>query len=111
MSTGSNKVLYVLQNNNQIAVIETEGFTVVQNFELKEYEGTALTYSESTNELWVGDKKGVIHVLDASDLSTQKSIIEKKHNHAVSYMTTSKDGKLIASGDAYRYMYVFNTET
>lgn len=69
-----------------------------------------MSYSALLDELWVGDKKGLIHILNAEDL-TQKALIEKKHNHAISVMTSSKDGKLIASGDGYRYIYVFNAET
>jgi WD40 repeat protein len=38
-------------------------------------------------------------------------VIEKKHNHGISYIAASKDGKLIASGDAYRYIYVFDTDS
>jgi WD40 repeat protein len=70
----------------------------------------AMCYSPKFNEVWVGDKKGLIHILDGSDFS-HKSVIEKKHNHAVSYMKTSRDGNFVASGDAYRYIYVFNSET
>lgn len=110
MFANNEKYLYVLQNNNHLTQIDIESFTVTMNLELKDYEGTALTYVESTNEVWVGDKKGVIHILDCVELN-QKSCIEKKHNHALSYMTTSLDGKLVASGDSYRYIYVFNAET
>ena len=38
-------------------------------------------------------------------------MIEKKHNHGISYMAVSRDGKYVATGDTYRYIYVFNTET
>ncbi len=38
-------------------------------------------------------------------------MIEKKHNHGLSYIRASKDGKLVASGDVYRYIYVFNAES
>jgi hypothetical protein len=58
----------------------------------------------------VGDKKGLLHILDRNDLS-QKSIIEKKHHHAVSVVKSSIDGILVATGDAYRYIYVFDAET
>jgi len=37
--------------------------------------------------------------------------VEKKHNHQITYITASGDGKLVASGDNYRYIYVFNSET
>lgn len=110
VSIGNDKVLYVLQNNNRIAAIDADSLTLRKEFELKDYEGTALSYSSALNEVWVGDKKGLLHILDGEDF-TQKGLIEKKHNHAISVMTVSKDGKLIASGDGYRYIYVFNTET
>lgn len=110
MHGGNEKHLYVLLNNNKLTQIDSESFTVSKQIELSDYEGLALTYVSSTHELWIGDKKGTIHILDASDL-TQKSTIEKKHNHSLSYLTTSKDGKLVASGDSYRYIYVFSAET
>ena len=69
-----------------------------------------MIYSEATHELWIGDKKGTINILNAEDF-TLKQTIEKKHNHAISYMAVSKLGKLVASGDGYRYIYVFNAET
>lgn len=81
---------------------------MTKEIELKDYEGTALT--ATFDEVWIGDKKGLIHILNQEDLS-QKSLIEKKHNHAISVMTTSIDGTQVASGDAYRYIYVFKTDT
>ena len=81
---------------------------MVKEIEVKDFEATSLTFS--FDEVWVGDKKGIIHILDPNEF-TQKSLIEKKHNHAVSVMAASSDGKFVASGDTYRYIYVFNSET
>lgn len=75
---------------------------------MKDYEALSLT--QVNDEVWVGDKKGIIHVLNCGDLS-QKATIEKKHNHSVTILRTSKDGRFVASGDSYRYIYVFNAET
>jgi WD40 repeat protein len=61
------------------------------------------------NELYFGDKKGVIHILDA-DCFEVKDKIEKKHNHAVTSMVISEDGKTLVTGDTYRYMYAFQVE-
>lgn len=63
------KGLYVLMNNIKIALIDGETFTVANEVELKGYEAMALSYTAVTNELWVGDKKGVVHILDANDFS------------------------------------------
>ena len=108
LTVGQDGNLYVLQNNNKLAIIDIASFTLTKLHEFKDYEATAATFASSG--LWVGDKKGLIHVLSPADLS-QTALIEKKHNHALSYMTTSKDGKLVASGDTYRYIYVFNAES
>lgn len=82
----------------------------MSEFEIKEFNPTFITSSAALNELWVGDKKGSVYVLDGNTFET-KNVIEKKHNHGISTMTTSVDGKLVASGDSYRYIYVFNSET
>lgn len=110
MCLGNDGLLFVLQNNNHIVVIDIATMTCTKDIEVKDYEATALSFASATNELWVGDKKGLIHILDPADFS-QKGLIEKKHNHGITVMASSKDGKMIASGDGYRYIYVFNTET
>ena len=63
------KGLYVLMNNNKVALLDGETFTVAKESELKGYEATSITYTAVTNELWVGDKKGTLHILDANDFS------------------------------------------
>jgi len=41
----------------------------------------------------------------------ETSAIEKKHSQGVTAMAASPGGQFIASGDNYRYIYVFNAET
>jgi len=57
----------VLTNNNKLFVIDVETFGVVKEVELKDYEATAMT--STLNEVWVGDKKGLIHILGGDDLA------------------------------------------
>ena len=109
MSLGYSSI-YILLQNKMIAVVETETLTVVKTQEITAFEPTTLVFSIVTDEIWVGDKKGIIHILNSEDFS-EKATIEKKHNHSVNVMTVSRDGKLIASGDTYRYIYVFDTES
>ena len=109
MSAGKT-LLYVLQNNNSLAIIDIDSFTILKDQEFKDFEATSMVFNESLNEIWLGDKKGLLHLLDGTDLS-HKQLIDKKHNHTVTCMAISKDGKLVASGDAYRYIYVFNSDT
>jgi len=42
---------------------------LIKEVEIKGYDATSLTYSVATNELWVGDKKGLLHILDGNDFS------------------------------------------
>ena len=76
-------LIYVLQNNNKIIKIDVASYSIAQEFEVKDYEATALSFNAATNELWIGDKKGLVHILDATSFE-QKALIEKKHNHGVS---------------------------
>jgi DNA-binding beta-propeller fold protein YncE len=87
----SGDVIFVLQNNNKVIRVDVASYSVSGEFEFKDYEATAMSYNAVTNELWVGDKKGSVHVLDASNYE-QKSVIEKKHNHGISIVKTSPDG-------------------
>jgi WD40 repeat protein len=108
--SASDKLIFVLSTNSILSIIDAASFTLIKTHEFKDFPATSCVYSDFTKELWVGDKKGLIHVLDVSDMS-ERELIEKKHNHQVTVMKTSRDGKLIASGDSYRYIYVFDTET
>ena len=103
-------LIFVLLNNNRIVKVDVASFSVSQEFDVKDFEATALSLNSLHSELWVGDKKGTIHILDANTFA-EKSCIEKKHNHGISIVKSSPDGKLVASGDVYRYIYVFNAET
>lgn len=98
--------LYVLQNNNKVALISKETFTLDKEVEFTGFEATALVFC--AGKLWVGDKKGTIHVLDGTSLE-QSAAIEKKHNHAVTSMSATTD--TVITGDAYRYVYLFNGES
>lgn len=104
------KFVIALNSKNLISVLNADTLELVNKHEFKDGEATFLTYSHFTNEIWVGDKKGLIHILDANSFE-KVNTIEKKHNHGITYMTASKDGKLIATGDSYRYIYVFNVES
>jgi hypothetical protein len=87
--------------------VDVASYSISQEYEIMAFEATALSFNAATNELWVGDKKGILHILDASSFE-EKALIEKKHNYGISIIKTSPDGQLVASGDVYRYIYVFN---
>jgi len=49
--------------------LSTDDLSVTRYHDFKEFEGSALTYSEATNELWVGDKKGSLYIISGEDFS------------------------------------------
>jgi DNA-binding beta-propeller fold protein YncE len=65
----TDKALYVLSMNSILSIIDTATFTLIKTHEFKDFQATSCVYSEFTKELWVGDKNGLIHVLDVTDLS------------------------------------------
>ena len=69
-------------------------------------DATCMAYSTASKELWIGDKKGILHVLRASDFSCVQKI--EKHSKTVTCIAVSADGTHIASGDGYRYQYVWD---
>jgi len=59
------------------------------------------------SQIWVGDKKGNLHILDAT--ATEVKLIEGKHSKAVTVVASN--GKVVATGDAYRYIHVWDGES
>lgn len=59
------------------------------------------------DNLWIGDKKGNISVHESSSLA-KKHEITGKHTKEVTCLHSH--GNRVASGDAYRYVWVWNNE-
>ena len=57
------------------------------------------------DHLWIGDKKGLLTVRKSDDLSTLKEIADK---HTKEVTCLHAHGDLVASGDAYRYCWVWD---
>jgi WD40 repeat protein len=85
-------------------IIDARDLSIKSNTKLK-FEATAMDICG--NQIWIGDKKGNLHVFDAS--VSEIKAIEGKHSKAVTVVASN--GKVVASGDAYRYMYVWDGES
>lgn len=74
---------------------------------------TSFCVSAARNEIWVGNDKGQIFVLDTTNLNLFSLDKEVKtcYGHPVQSMAASADGKYVAVGDTKGYVTVFNTET
>lgn len=100
--------VYVLKINGELDEIDANNLVVKKTIK-PEFEGTALVFSEITQELWVGDKKGKIHVLNNEDYSEVH--LFEKHTKAITALAVNSDGTKVASGDAYRYIYVHDAQS
>lgn len=96
--------LFVLTNQSEILVLDAKDLSTKKQKKLT-CQATAMDICGGN--IWVGDKKGSIFVLDAASLD-EKHKHENKHSKAVTVI--SSNAKMVASGDAYRYFFVFNNE-
>ena len=64
----SDDLIYVLKSNNEIDEISASELVVSRTHKLA-YDATALNYSTVSKEIWVGDKKGLLHVHSSTDFS------------------------------------------
>lgn len=63
----SNDTLYVLSNRKEVHELDANSLEVRRKVDLG-FDGTCLTFVSGTGEVWVGDKKGAIHILAADSL-------------------------------------------
>lgn len=106
---------------SMMAVNDSEVFVVTASNELvclnaadlstKKQQKMSMTVSSMTvcgDNIWIGDKSGVVHVLDASSFA-EKTKFEGQHSKTVD--SIASNGKTVASGDAYRYICVWDNAT
>ena len=65
------------------------------------YDGVSLTLVKAAGEIWVGDKKGKVHVLALESLEETAEFAAHGTN-GVDVLVTSPDGTKVASGDHNR---------
>jgi len=103
-SANANEV-FVLCMGNEVVVVNTKDMSVKVQKKVG-YEATASAHSD--NHVWVGDKKGSVHVHDAKSLDEVK-VHADIHSKAVTCIAAH--GPWVTSGDAYRYFKTFSAET
>lgn len=69
---------------------------------------TVLEVNEVAKEIYVGDNRGKIHVLDLETLKNKASL--EFHQNEISAIKLSPDKKLLATGDTSRNVYIWNLE-
>ena len=63
----SNENLYVLSHRKEIHEVCANTLTVKRAVPIG-YDGKCITYVKTTDEVWVGDKTGKVHILAAASL-------------------------------------------
>jgi WD40 repeat protein len=94
--------LWVLTSGNSVLKLDAKTLATLSQFAIN-YEATAMV--STVTEVWVGDKKGSVHV--HSDAGAEIEVLSK-HSKAVTCMAVTDDGSKVASGDAYRYIMVWD---
>lgn len=72
-------------------------------------QATHITVSKHTGEIWLSEKLKVFVYKFDGELHEVHQF--DKHTQKVSVLSVSADGKYVASGDDYRYIYVHDAET
>lgn len=105
--TGTDDKVFGLDHQFNVLTLDPRSLDVLSKFQGP--KNATCIASNGKGEIWVGDKQGVIHVLkqDSGEEITQL----KKHTKGVNEISVSPCGTKIASGDAYRYIYVWDVET
>jgi WD40 repeat protein len=65
-----------------------------------------MAWSKVSNQLWIGDKKGKVHVHDATSFEEVHLFEKHRADGKISCCTVSADGTKIATGDSLRNIYV-----
>jgi WD40 repeat protein len=91
-------LVYALYTDKSIQVLKADDIhqMVCENKSLGEIVGMAL----ATNQLWVADAKGLVHILSADTLKPEEGEQLK---------ASSADGSLVAVGDTKGYVTIFDT--
>lgn len=102
----SNDNLYVLSHRKEIHEVCANTLTVKRAVPIT-YDGRCLCYIKATGEVWVGDKTGTVHVLNAESLE-QVSEFVAHPQQPVDVLSVSADSARVATGEHKRYVKVWN---
>lgn len=110
LSSVNGSDLFVLKSNTEVDQYDAD-LNVKGSWSSGVEKATCVCYNSSTNELWIGDKNGAIHVMTIA--GDKLELKEKKDAHvkAVTCIKSSHDGKKIMSANGERYIHLWNAET
>ena len=103
-----NDTIWVVTPRNTVHEIDANSLTEKRKIDIP-YDGCSITAVKNAAEVWVGDKKGKIHVYSLESLEQTSEF--QAHPHPVDVLTISPDGNRVASGDHNRQIKVWNATT
>ena len=106
--SGDDDNLYAALMTNELVVLSASDLNQKSIHKLA-FDVTCMCFSKATQQVWCGDKKGVVHVLKVEDMSEVYKF--DKHQKAVTSIAVSEDGSKVASGDGHRYFHIHDAAT
>lgn len=97
--------LFVLSHQSEVFVCDAKDLSIKKQKKMG-FNATAMAVCGSN--IWLGDNKGFIYTLDAASLDEKKK--QESHN-GKGVKVMSANSKYVASGDAYRYIWIWDNET
>ena len=97
------------KNNEEVYALQTKLLFKLKNGNVEKklslnYESKCLEINEELSEVYVGDKKGTIHIYD---MTLKEKTTHKIHFGEYQVMKLSPDAKYVASGDNQRIILVY----
>lgn len=101
------------KNKDEVYVASDNLFLIKNGQVIKkmrlDYKACALELNEELGEIYIGDRKGALHIIDMD--FKQKSVKNSVHYGEYTVIKISPDGKLLASGDTQKFINVLDAST
>lgn len=107
-------MVYVLYNDKKIEVLKADNVStvLVETKPLKLKSGGEVTaFTIAGNELWVGDNKGFVYILDSATLAMSDVELKTVYGNPVVSVSASHNHALVAVGDSKGYLTAFSKDS
>jgi len=97
-------IFVLLDNGNLIKII---GDTIKEVYKVSK-DSTCLEINNDDSEIYIGDKKGVIHIYNAKDMSEISTLTEYKYE--ITCIVYHLGSKRLAATDKHKLLYIYDME-
>jgi len=103
--SGNDEKMFALCHTGQVVQLKSEDLTKTGEWKCA-YDATCMAWSSVSNQLWIGDKKGKVHVHDTETFAEVHLFEKHRADGKISCCAVSADGTKVATGDSLRNAYV-----